>query len=103
MHTHFVKLLADVRNSLGGLGGVDRDAHQLGAGQSQFFHLNSGANRVACIGIGHGLHPHGCVAPHRDHMVAPAHLRLQTFVAGGDRKGNGLFSRRHSLILPHQA
>jgi hypothetical protein len=63
---HFVELVANVRHSLGGFGGVDGDAHHLGASDGQLFDLDGGADHVDRVGVGHGLHAHRCAAAHGD-------------------------------------
>jgi len=88
-YAHPVELLADVRYRRSGLGRVDLgrvdgDAHQLAAGTGQLLALDGGADDVHGVGVGHRLHPHGRVAPHRHDMVTPDHTGLAG-AAGGRR------------------
>ena len=48
--------VADVRYRCGGLLGVDRDAHDLGAGTCERTHLRDGGIDVRGVGVGHRLH-----------------------------------------------
>src|SRR6185503_3785331 len=53
-----VEPLADARHLRRGLGRIDRDAHQLGAGARQRLDLPRGRLGVLGVGIGHRLHHH---------------------------------------------
>ena len=61
-HAGPLQALADDRHLRRGLGRVDRDAHQLGAGARQRLHLFGGGLGVGGVGIGHRLHHDRCAA-----------------------------------------
>ena len=63
---HAVQLLADVRDGLGRLLAVHRDADEFGAGAGQGGHLLRGALGIGRVGVGHGLDDDGGAAAHRD-------------------------------------
>ena len=54
----------------GGLGVVDGDAHQLGAGLGELLDLDGGADDVDRVGVGHRLHAHRRVATDGDKVQA---------------------------------
>jgi hypothetical protein len=76
MDTHAVQLLADVGHRPRRFVVVDRDAHQLRAGDGQFLDLNRGANGIGGIGVGHGLQAHRRVTTDRHVVVTPGHHTL---------------------------
>ena len=86
---HFVQLVANVRHSLGGFWGVDRDPDHFGARDGQFLDLNGGANDVNGVGIGHGLNAHGCAPTHGDNTRAPNHFGLSAFALCRQGYANG--------------
>ena len=61
-----VEPLADVRHGGRGLGTVDGDAHELGAGARQRRDLGGGRLDIGRVGIGHRLHDDGGIAAQRD-------------------------------------
>ena len=54
-HAELVERLDDLGNRARGFVGVDRDAHQLGAGVGQRHHLIHGRLHIGRIGVGHRL------------------------------------------------
>ena len=59
---HGVEAVADLRDSGGGLGGVDGYADQLGAGVGEVFALDGGGDGVDGVGVGHRLDDRGPAA-----------------------------------------
>jgi hypothetical protein len=59
---HLRQALADLRHGGGGLAGIDRDAHQFGAGARQLATCIAVAKYVLGIGVGHRLDDHGAGA-----------------------------------------
>ena len=58
--------VADWRDRSGGGIGIDRDAHQLGAGAGQFAHLPDRGGDVGRVGVGHRLHHDRGITAHKD-------------------------------------
>ena len=92
---HAVELLAHIRHGLRGLGRVDGNAHQFGAGLRQFLDLDGRTNGVHRIGIGHRLHTHRRIAADGHHALAMAHNGLQRGMAGRSSNRYGIGSQQH--------
>ena len=66
VHAQDVEPLADVRHGRRGLGAVDGDAHELGAGARQRRDLGGRRLDIGRVGIGHRLDDDGRIAAERD-------------------------------------
>ena len=88
--THAVKLLANIRHSLGGFRGVDRDANHLGASQRQLFNLDGRADGIDGVGVGHGLHTHRCITANSHDSRTPHNAGLKRVARLGCCDINGL-------------
>src|SRR6185312_1806741 len=64
LHPHHRQPFGDARHRRRRGRGIDRDAHQFGAGAGQFGDLLRGAGRVLGVGIGHRLHHDRRTATH---------------------------------------
>ena len=82
-----VETFDDGGDGRGGFFVVDRDAHDLRAGEGQGCNLLDGAGDVGCVGVGHGLD---------DDRDFPADANLADF----DRWGFSAMNLRHASSLP---
>ncbi len=98
-HAELLQRIDDPGHRGGGLLGIHGDAHQFRAGARQRHHLVDGGRRVGGIGVGHGLHDDGMVAPDLDtsnvhHGRLPAGFYSHWFPSTGKNH----YSRRSRLF-----
>ena len=88
-----LEALADGRDRRGGFAGVNRNAHQLGAGACEGLHLRGGALDIRGVGIGHRLNHDGRTAADAD--GANGHLHGRTT---GDAHGDAAICGADSTV-----